>query len=105
MKDATSELSTTVIAVVAIAAILAIFTVFLLPTLKSQIALTQACNGGPGYSAENVCCTGRDTNTGKYDCYYVDPDKKNVGSDVKQNKVLECSKTAPSNYDGHKTCD
>ena len=42
MKDATGELSTTVIAIVAIAAIAAIFTVFLLPTLTAQIALSQA---------------------------------------------------------------
>lgn len=48
MKEATGELSTTVIAIVAIAAILAVFTAFLLPTLRAQIALTQACNSGPG---------------------------------------------------------
>lgn len=53
MKEATGELSTTVIAIVAIAAILAIFTVLLLPMLKKQIALTQACNAGPGYTTEN----------------------------------------------------
>lgn len=53
MKEATGELSTTVIAIVAIAAILAVFTVFLLPTLRAQIALTQACNNGPGYSVKN----------------------------------------------------
>lgn len=47
MKDATAELSTTVIAIVAIAAILAVFTVFLLPTLRAQIALSQACTSGP----------------------------------------------------------
>ncbi|HBA38150.1 MAG TPA: hypothetical protein DCY94_05465 [Firmicutes bacterium] len=49
MKEATGELSTTVIAIVAIAAILAVFTVFLLPTLRAQIALTQACSNGGGY--------------------------------------------------------
>lgn len=53
MKEATGELSTTVIAIVAIAAILAVFTVFLLPTLRAQIALTQACNEGPDYNIEN----------------------------------------------------
>lgn len=53
MKEATGELSTTVITVVAIAAVVAIFTAFLLPTLRSQIALTQACNSGPGYSTTN----------------------------------------------------
>lgn len=54
MKEATGELSTTVIAIVAIAAILAVFTVFLLPTLRAQIALTQACNNGPGYDITNT---------------------------------------------------
>lgn len=63
MKEATGELSTTVIAIVAIAAILAIFTAFLLPMMRSQIALTQACNGGPGYTAEHVCCTTDATGT------------------------------------------
>lgn len=53
MKESTAELSTTVIAIVAIAAILAVFTVFLLPTLRAQIALTQACSEGPDYHIEN----------------------------------------------------
>ena len=53
MKEATGELSTTVIAIVAIAAILAIFTVFLLPTLRAQIMLSQACSNGPGYNITN----------------------------------------------------
>lgn len=54
MKDATGELSTTVIAIVAIAAIAAIFTVFLLPTLTAQIALNQACTSGPGTTINNT---------------------------------------------------
>lgn len=53
MKEATGELSTTVIAIVAIAAILAVFTVFLLPTLRAQIALTQSCTNGPDYNIDN----------------------------------------------------
>lgn len=58
MKEATGELSTTAIAIVAIAAILAIFTTLLLPMLRRQIALTQACNSGPGYNdGKNICCT------------------------------------------------
>ncbi|MCI8498322.1 MAG: hypothetical protein HFG33_02875 [Bacilli bacterium] len=61
MKDATGELSTTVIAIVAIAAIAAIFTVFLLPTLTAQIALSQACSSGPGTHITN-------TNGSKVDC-------------------------------------
>lgn len=49
MKEATGELSTTVIAVVAIAAISSLFIVFLYPQLKSNIILNQACSNGPGY--------------------------------------------------------
>ena len=49
MKEATGELSVTVITVVAIAAISALFVVFLLPVLRAQINLTQACTNGPGY--------------------------------------------------------
>ena len=53
MKEATGELSTTAIAIVAIGLILAIFTTILLPTIRSQIALNQACNSGPGYQVTN----------------------------------------------------
>lgn len=44
MKEATGELSGTVITVVAIAAVAAVFTMILLPMLKRNIALTTACN-------------------------------------------------------------
>lgn len=57
MKEATGELSTTAIAIVAIGLILALFTTIFLPMIKSQIALNQACNSGPGFVGENVCCT------------------------------------------------
>ena len=50
MKEATGELSTTVIAIVAIAAIAGLFTVFLLPMLRANIVLGQACGNGAGYS-------------------------------------------------------
>ena len=53
MKEATGELSTTVIAIVAIAAIMAIFMAFLLPTLRTQIALNQACTSGPDITINN----------------------------------------------------
>ena len=43
MKEATGELSTTMIAVVAIAAVLTIFTVILLPYLKGQISARMHC--------------------------------------------------------------
>lgn len=43
MKEATGELSGTVITVVAIAAVAAIFTAFILPSIKRSIRLTTAC--------------------------------------------------------------
>lgn len=86
MKGATEELSTTVIAIVAIAAILAIFTIFLLPMLRSQIALTQACNSGPGYKSYHegttqllVECEGAGTN-GSFECKYYNEDGNVQGS-------------------------
>ena len=57
MKEATGELSTTAIAIVAIGLILAIFTTILLPMIRSQVTLNQACNSGPGYNdGHGVCC-------------------------------------------------
>ena len=53
MKEATGELSTTAIAIVAIGLILAIFTTILLPMIRTQITMNQACNGGPGYTTTN----------------------------------------------------
>jgi len=50
MKEATGELSTTVITVVAIAAISTLFIVFLYPQLKASVILNQACSSGAGYS-------------------------------------------------------
>lgn len=84
MKEATGELSTTVIAIVAIAAILAVFTAFLLPTLRAQIAMTQACNSGPGtkinepgkYTIDCPGSAGADTWT----CTYTSEDGGQVSS-------------------------
>ena len=53
MKEATGELSTTVIAIVAIAAIAGLFTVFLLPMLRANIVLGQACGNGVGYAQDS----------------------------------------------------
>lgn len=90
MKEATGELSTTVIAIVAIAAILAVFTVFLLPTLRAQIALTQACSNGPGYMVTNedksvISCNGNAAGTAgttknSWQCQYTDASGKQTGS-------------------------
>ncbi len=65
MKEATGELSTTVIAVVAIAAILALFTGLLLPTLRSSIQSRLHC--GEAYGCD---CT---TTPGTCACFYDDP--------------------------------
>ena len=53
MKEATGELSTTVITIVAIAAISTLFIAILYPRLKTS---NQACNNGPGYDDGVVCC-------------------------------------------------
>ena len=77
MSDATGELSTTVIAIVAIAAILAVFTVFLLPTLRAQIALSQACTTGPDNTITNdkseIICDPATQSNGKmtFKCHYT----------------------------------
>lgn len=82
MKEATGELSTTVIAIVAIAAILAVFTVFLLPMLRSQIALTQACNNGPSYSTSlkngTIKCTS--ATNGSWTCSYINTQDQETGT-------------------------
>lgn len=63
MKEATGELSTTVITVVAIAAISSLFIVFLYPQLKASIILNQACSNGPGYTY-GLGANGQATNSG-----------------------------------------
>ena len=89
MKEATGELSTTVITVVAIAAISTLFIVFLYPQLKASTILNQACSNGPGYAyaskgaaptsqsakpqgndGYNVFCAKDGNNTGSWTCYY-----------------------------------
>ena len=64
MKEATGELSTTVITVVAIAAVLTLFTVFLYPSLKGAILARTHCS-------QAGACTG----TGKErTCQFYDDD-------------------------------
>ena len=83
MKEATGELSVTVITVVAIAAISALFIVFLLPVLRAQINLTQACTNGPGYAVNlakgSISCGNATGNTGNksWNCTYRDSDNRN----------------------------
>ena len=62
MKEATGELSTTMIAVVAIAAILTIFTVILLPYLRESIQSRLHCVDAYG-------CT--ECSNGKCKCKYT----------------------------------
>lgn len=64
MKEATGELSTTVITVVAIAAILSLFTVFLYPSLKGAILARVHCS-------EAVQCEGTGANR---KCRYYEED-------------------------------
>ena len=66
MKEATGELSTTMIAVVAIAAVLTLFTVVLLPYLKSSIASRMHCTDAYGCinCANGKCECTYDTDTG-----------------------------------------
>lgn len=87
MKEATGELSTTAIAIVAIGLILAIFTAILLPTIRTQISLNQACNSGPGYIATNedgskITCTTASGNIGSrtWTCQFITKDGKASGS-------------------------
>jgi len=64
MKEATGELSTTVITVVAIAAILSLFTVFLYPSLKAAIRAKTYCHS----ATQCGDCDGK-----KQECkYYLD---------------------------------
>lgn len=71
MKEATGELSTTVIAVVAIGLVLTIFTTLLLPSLRSSIQSKMRCGDAYG-----CVCDG----SGKCDCKWDDEngETKNV---------------------------
>ena len=65
MKEATGELSNTVITVVAIAAILTLFTVFLYPSLKAAIRARTYCQS-------SVQCGECESN--KMECHYYKDD-------------------------------
>ena len=65
MKEATGELSTTVIAVVAIAAVLTIFTVWLLPAMRASIRAKTYCSSSVNCTA---CVNGQQT------CNYYNDD-------------------------------
>ena len=92
MKEATGELSTTVITVVAIAAIAGIFTVWLLPTLRTTIKAKTYC------SAAVQCgpCVVDSTGKGKMDChYYIDNNSNSnttSGMDISPD-IIKCDCT------------
>ncbi len=82
MKEATGELSTTVIAIVAIAAIAGLFTVFLLPMLRANIILGQACGNGAGYKQDGekykVSCDTAASGATSWTCHYIDSKSKDT---------------------------
>lgn len=90
MKEATGELSTTVIAVVAIAAISALFVVLLLPRLRANIILGQACSNGPTYSntdenGNTITCNGATGDT-EWTCTYVTTNGATTTNDCNNNQ-------------------
>lgn len=91
MKEATGELSTTVITVVAIAAISSLFIIFLYPQLKASIILNQACSNGPGYkytaddnkySVDCASSSGKGNNTSSWTCKYSEGEGSNTREKV-----------------------
>ena len=72
MKEATGELSTTVIAVVAIAAVLTIFSMILLPSLKASLTARTYCSSA-------VNCSGCTDGNGTQTCYYYDENMNLTG--------------------------
>ena len=80
MKEATGELSTTVITVVAIGAIVTLFSILILPRLRTTIKAGIYCES-------RVNCTS--CQNGKQTCnYYVDSDDDTVSI---SDKTIECS--------------
>ncbi len=73
MKEATGELSTTVIAVVAIAAVLTIFTTVLLPYLKTSITARMHCSDAYSCNCPN--------DGGRCTCLYDDGEE--IGKEVR----------------------
>ncbi|NMA50621.1 MAG: hypothetical protein GX951_02090 [Mollicutes bacterium] len=79
MKEATGELSTTVITVVAIAAVAAIFTVWLLPSMRSALKAKTYCQ-------QTVDCTS--CNNNKMTCKYYEEDSN--GKITTSNDTIVC---------------
>ncbi len=87
MKEATGELSNTVITVVAIAAILTLFTVFLYPSLKSAIRARTYCHA----AVQCTACV-----NGKQECHYYIDDNSTAGVTMSTN-TIECDCSVGSN--------
>ncbi len=85
MKEATGELNMTVITIVAMGALLAFFYAVIWPGIQSSMALTSACNAGPGTKTGDkttkqggVECTNPANGT-TFECTYY-KDNKEVSS-------------------------
>lgn len=86
MKEATGELSNTVITVVAIAAILTLFTVFLYPALRNAIRARTYCHAA-------INC-GECIN-GTQECYYYIDDNSTTGMNISTDPI-QCDCTVGS---------
>lgn len=84
MKEATGELSTTVIAVVAIAAVLTIFTTVLLPYLKTSITARMHCT-----DAYNCSCP---DDGGRCTCTYDDGEEQKTVMCTNPNESQKAAK-------------
>ena len=84
MKEATGELSTTVIAIVAIAAILTIFTLILLPRLKNSISAKSMC-------ASATCLrTNCPADQATCECEYIEMTTDAAGAVSTSNTTVTC---------------
>lgn len=83
MKEATGELSNTVITVVAIAAILTLFTVFLYPALRNAIRARTYCHA----AVQCTPCEG-----GTQECRYYTDDEGGAGMNISED-TIQCDCT------------
>ncbi len=76
MRQATGELTMTVVVVTLVAILVAFFYGVLWPTIKSNLSYTQNCN--------NVVCNANTLNrsTGKVKCKYYDKNGNDTGKEV-----------------------
>lgn len=83
MKEATGELSNTVITVVAIAAILTLFTVFLYPALRNAIRARTYCHA----AVQCTPCEG-----GTQECHFYTDDEGEAGMNISEDTIqCDCS--------------